>query len=103
MINLTQRNIEELQETAVTAAAYLDLCDGGHAGARLDSDYYRACAALLLNIFGVVDAYRAFPVLMAESPAAREVAEAIAIGRRLETSRLVYYPQLTVVINRLTG
>lgn len=101
MINLSQNNIEALQETAVTAAAYLDSCDGGHAGVRLDSEYYRACAALLLKIFGVVDAHRAFPVLMAESPAAREVAEAIAIGRRIEVSRLVYYPQLTVLMNRI--
>lgn len=101
MINLSQSNIEALQETAVTAAAYLDACDGGTAGVRLDADYYRACAALLLKIFGVVDAARAFPVLLEESPAAREVAEAIAIGRRIETSRLVYYPQLTVVINRM--
>lgn len=103
MINLSQDNIEALQETAVSAAAYLDACDSGHVGVRLDSDYYRACAALLLKIFGVVDAHRAFPVLMAESLAAREVAEAIAIGRRIETSRLVYYPQLTVVINRMAA
>lgn len=103
MIKLSPSNLEALQETAVTAAAYLDACDGGPAGARLDSDYYRACASLLLKIFAVVDAYRAFPILMEESAAAREVAETIAIGRRIETSRLVYYPQLTVIMNRMAA
>lgn len=103
MINLSMSNLEALQETAVTAAAYLDACDAGRPGVRLDPDYYRACGALLARIFGVVDPRRVFPVLMKESPAAREAAEAIAIGRRIETSRLIYYPQLTVVINRMTA
>lgn len=101
MINLSLSNLEALQETAVTAAAYLDACDEARPGARLDPDYYRACAGLLLRILGMVDPLRDFPVLMAESPAAREVAEAIAVGRRIEVSRLVYYPQLAVVMNRI--
>lgn len=103
MIDFSRSNLEALQETAVTAAAYLDACDSAVSGTRLDPDYYRACASLLAKIFAMVDPLRAFPVLMAESPAAREMAEALTVGRRLSVSRLVYYPQLAVVINRIAA
>jgi len=102
MIALNQMDIDRLQETATTAATYLDACDDGARFVRLDPTYYKACGHLLLTIFAVTDAARAFPCLLEHSPAAREAAESVEIARRIGISRLGYYPQLTVAMNRIT-
>ena len=48
----------------------------------------------------MVSAYEAFPGLVAQSNAARDVAEAIEIGHKIEVSRLGYYPQLAAILSR---
>lgn len=102
MSKLNQTDLSALQATAATAAAYLDACDGGARFVRLDPEYYRACANLLLRIFAVANPYQAFPILIEQSAAARDVAESIEIGHRLEVSRLGYYPHLAAVLNRVS-
>jgi hypothetical protein len=76
MSHLTLTDLSALESTATTAAAYLDACDSGAKFVRLDPTYYQACGNLLLRIFSVVSAYEAFPGLVAQSNAARDVAEA---------------------------
>ena len=102
MIELNHLDIDRLQETATTAATYLDACDAGARSVRLDPAYYKACGHLLLTIFTATDAASAFPRLLEHSPAAREAAESVEIARRIGISRLGYYPQLTVAMNRIT-
>lgn len=89
-----------LTTTASTAAAYLDACDSGAQHVRLDPGYYQSCGMLLFRIFSMVDPKTAFPSLMEQSAAARETAESIQIGHRLEISMLGYFPQLSVLLNR---
>lgn len=103
MFQLSQTDLTTLEESATTAAAYLDACDGGAHFVRLDPDYYQACGRLLMTIFSVTDAAKAFPELVQQSAAAREAAEAVEIGQRIELSRLGYYPQLTVILNRASA
>lgn len=100
MSHLSQTDINTLEATAGTAAAYLDACDSGAKFIRLDPAYYRACGHLLTTIFSVTNAATSFPALLEHSAAAREIAESVEIGRRIEISRLGYYPQLTVILNR---
>jgi hypothetical protein len=100
MSYLSQTDLSTLETTATTAATYLDACDDGARLVRLDPAYYRACGHLLATIFSVTNAHTAFPILLEHSAAAREVAESVEIGRRIEVSRLGYYPQLTVILNR---
>ncbi|MFZ2267716.1 MAG: hypothetical protein WAV95_09075 [Azonexus sp.] len=100
MSYLSQTDLSTLEASATTAATYLDACDAGAQFVRLDPAYYRACGHLLTTIFSVTNAPEAFPVLLEHSAAAREVAESVEIGRRIEVSRLGYYPQLTVILNR---
>lgn len=100
MTPLTSDNIESLAVTAIRAAAYLDACDDGAKAIRLDPRYYQACGKLLREIFVLLDPSQYFPVLLDQSAAARETAEALRIGRLIDISRLGYYPELTVVLNR---
>lgn len=97
------RDLCAIEATAVAAAAYLDACDAGAVAVRLDAGHYRACARLLLGLFGAVDAETLFPGLLDESPAARELADGLRIGRRIEVSRLGYYPELSLVLNRASA
>ena len=92
-----------LASTAGTAAAYLDACDSGAQHVRLDPVYYQSCGVLLYRIFSMLDAKQAFPALLEQSAAARDVAESIQIGHRLEVSMLGYYPQLSVVLQRVSA
>ncbi|MBS1161515.1 MAG: hypothetical protein H6R15_3934 [Proteobacteria bacterium] len=103
MSNLSLNDLSSLEATATTAATYLDACDSGAEFVHLDPTYYQANGNLLLTIFAVTDPYKTFPRLMEHSAAAREIAESIEIGRRIEISRLGYYPQLTVILNRISG
>jgi hypothetical protein len=41
-----------------------------------------------------------FPVLIEQSAAAREVAESLRIGKLISISRLAYYPELSILLNR---
>ncbi|KAB2926548.1 MAG: hypothetical protein F9K30_06390 [Dechloromonas sp.] len=100
MTTLSPDNIESLTVSAIRAAAYLDACDAGASMVRLDPDYYQACGKVLREIFALLDPHLHFPVLLEESAAAREMAESLSIGRRIGISRLGYYPELAVVINR---
>lgn len=100
MSHLTLTDLSALESTATTVAAYLDACDSGAKFVRLDPTYYQACGNLLLRIFSVVSPYEAFPGLVARSGAAREVAEAVEIGHKIEVSRLGYYPQLAAILSR---
>src|SRR5574343_403153 len=84
-----------LATTANTAAAYIDACDSGAQHVRLDPAYYQNCGLLLYKIFSMLDARLTFPSLLEQSAAARDVAESIQIGRRLEVSTLGYYPRLS--------
>jgi len=100
MTYLTQNNVIALEATAMAAADYLDACDGGAQSVRLDPAYYQACGNLLMKIFSVANAHENFPELLERSSAARDVAESVEIGQRIELSRLVYYPQLSAILNR---
>lgn len=100
MTLFTPDNIESLAVSAVRAATYLDACDAGAMAVRLDPSYYQACGRVLREIFALLDPGQHFAVLLDQSAAAREVAEALNIGRRIGISRLGYYPELTVALNR---
>ena len=100
MSHLTLTDLSALESTATTAAAYLDACDSGAKFVRLDPTYYQACGNLLLRIFSVVSAYEAFPGLVAQSNAARDVAEGVEMGHKIEVSRLGYYPKLAAILSR---
>lgn len=100
MITFTPTDLESLAVSAIRAAAYLDACDAGAAAVHLDPAYYQACGRVLRDIFALLDPGQHFPVLLDQSAAAREVAEALRIGRRIGVSRLGYYPELTVALNR---
>lgn len=95
--------LKALEATASTAAAYLDVCDAGAHNIRLDPAYYQACGAILAKIFSLFDPDKYFPHLLRESQAAREVAESLRIGHRIELSRIGFYPQLAVVLNRVSA
>lgn len=101
MLRLAPSHLQALENTAITVSAYLDACDSGAKHVRLDPAYYKACGELLLTVFALVDPYQAFPGLLEMSAAAREVAESLHIGHRLEVSRLGYYPELSAVLNRI--
>ncbi|HEX6733167.1 MAG TPA: hypothetical protein VF096_00025 [Azonexus sp.] len=88
MSSFDKHTLRSLEATAAASAAYLDACDAGAEGSRLDPDYYRACADLLVKIFALVEPERDFPTLLKDSPAAREIAEAIVLRRRIEAGRL---------------
>lgn len=100
MNDLNQTSLKAFQATAATAAAYLDACDGGGRHLHLDPAYYQACGSLLHKMFSLFDPARYFPDLLEQSAAAREIADGLQMALRLETSRLVFYPQLTVLLNR---
>ncbi len=92
-----------LAATANTAAAYIDACDSGAQHVRLDPAYYQSCGMLLYKIFSMLDARQAFPSLLEQSAAARDVAESIQINRRLEVSMLGYYPRLSALLQRVAA
>ena len=92
-----------LASSANTAAAYLDACDAGAQHVRLDPGYYQSCGVLLYKIFTMVDAKANFPSLIEQSAAARDVAESVQIERRLEVSLAGYYPQLSVLLHRVSA
>jgi len=100
MSHFSQDNIESLAVSAISAATYLDACDAGAHKVRLDPRYYQACGNVLRQIFSLLDPETNFPILLQQSPAARDVAESLKIGQRIGLSRLGYYPELTVVLNR---
>ena len=68
-----------------------------------DPGYYQSCGALLYKIFTMVDAKANFPSLIEQSAAARDVAESVQIERRLEVSLAGYYPQLSVLLHRVSA
>lgn len=100
MFQFNEIEIESLGATASSAAAYLDDCDEGAEHVQLDAAYYQACGDLVKQIFTMLDPRLAFPILLEHSAAAREIAESIKIGQRIEISRLGFYPELTVILNR---
>lgn len=100
MLHFSPAHLGSLEVTAATAASYLDACDGGARHARLDPVYYQACAALLVTIFGLIDAPKVFPSLLKQSAAARETAESIQIGHHISVSRVVFYPELAALMSR---
>ena len=51
----------------------------------------------------MLDARLAFPSLLEQSAAARDVAESIQINRRLEVSMLGYYPRLSALLQRVAA
>jgi hypothetical protein len=51
----------------------------------------------------MVDAKANFPTLIEQSAAARDVAESVQIERRLEVSLAGYYPQLSVLLHRVSA
>lgn len=85
MSRLDPFTLQSLAATAAKSADYLDACDNGGAGYRLDPAYYQACGDLLLKIFLLVDAPWVFPALLARSPAAREIAETAQACRQIAT------------------
>lgn len=101
MFRFNQITLRALEATAAKSAAYLDACDSGARHCRLDPDYYQACGNVLVKIFSLVDAGQAFPDLVQQSAAAREVVHSMQIAHRIELSRLGYYPELTVLLNRV--
>lgn len=103
MSYFTQDNLTALEATATTAAAYVDACDAGALFVRLDPAYYRSCGSLLIKIISIVNASTDFPSLLAKSAAARDVAESIQIGRRMELNSRVFYPELSVLLDRVAS
>lgn len=100
MSHFTRENLQALEVTARIAAHYVDACDTNTSGIPLDPDYYRACGDVLVKILSLVNPELAFTELLKESAAAREVAENVGIGRRIETSKIIFYPQLAAILNR---
>lgn len=100
MTPLNDSHIESFSVSAIRAAAYLDACDSGATDVRLSASYYQACGKVLNEMFALLDPHQYFPVLLERSPAAREIAESIQINRRIQVSRLGYYPELTATLNR---
>lgn len=100
MTYCSQVDIESLAATASRAAAYVDDCDSGARDVRLDPNYYQACSNVLIQIFKVCDAQRDFPMLLAHSPAAREVDEALRIGQRICADRASHCPELDAILRR---
>lgn len=100
MTYLSQSDISTLEATALKAADYLDACDAGAKTVRLDPAYYQACGNLLMKIFLVVNARHNFPELLERSSAARDVAEAVDIEHRIMLSRVGYYSELSLILNR---
>ena len=98
---LGPHSLKAFESTAVVAAAYLDACDAGITHIHLDPDHYRDCATLLSRMFALFDPAHHFPTLLEHSPAAREIAEGIVMGGRLDTSCLIYYPQLAAFLGRV--
>ena len=96
----SEAELDSLAATASSAAGYLDACDAGAGDVRLDPLYYQSCGNLLSKIFMLVDAQQMFPILLEQSAAAREVAESVQIARRIEVSRLGFYPELCLTIPR---
>lgn len=92
-----------LNTTASSAAAYLDACDSGAFHTRLDPGYYQTCGALLFHIFSMIDARQAFPSLIEQSAAAREVYASIQVSRHLEVSPRIYYPQLSALLQKISA
>ena len=103
MFRFNQITLQALETTAVTSAAYLDACDLGAQHCRLDAEYYRACGDLLMRIFSLVDGEKVFPYLFEHSAAAREVVDSIQMAHRIEVSRLGFYPELAVLLDRVTA
>ncbi len=99
---ITQIDLSAMEVSAITAASYLDACDDG-TQQPLNPEYYRACGKLLATIFSVVDPKEAFPRLLEHSQAAREVVETIQINHRIAVSRLGYYPELSITLNRASA
>ncbi len=100
MLNIHQDNIDALTVSAIKAATYLDACDSGALNANLDPRCYQACGNVLRQIFTLLDPATTFPVLLEESAAAREIAESLKIDHYLELSRLGYFPELSIILNR---
>jgi len=103
MTTLNRNDLSTLEATATKAAAYLDACDSGAQYVRLDPKYYQACAHLLMAVFNLTNASASFPELVKNSAAARELAESLEIERRIEISRLGYYPQLELALSRASA
>jgi hypothetical protein len=97
---LNPSSLKAFSAVASQAAAYLDACDSDSRRADLDPAHYQQCAALLARIFSLFDAEQNFPALIAQSAAAREIAESVRVGRLLETSCLVYYPQVAAIVGK---
>lgn len=97
---ISPEKIEYLSATAISAATYLDACDVKAEDVRLDPECYLACGEALKEIFRHLEPHRHFSVLLQESPAAREVAEALDMDRRLAVSRLGYFLELSITLNR---
>ena len=100
MSQSSQIDLHTLEITATSASLYLDACDNGARAVRLNPAYYQACGKLLISIFSLISARETFPQLLERSPAARDVAESIEISRRITVSRLGYYPELSLAMNR---
>ena len=93
-------SLKAFEATATKAACYLDAWDNGGTHVVLNPGYYQACGALLSKMFSLFDARQSFPDLLSRSAAAREIADSVTVGRQLETSCLVFYPQLAAVLGR---
>lgn len=92
-----------LATTACSAAGYVDACDAGAAYTRLDPAHYQICGTLLFHIFSMIDAKDAFPALIEQSAAARDIYESIQISHRLEISQFIYYPQLSALLHKVSA
>lgn len=103
MFSFNRITLQALEATATTSAAYLDACDSGAKFCQLDPAYYKACGNVLVRIFALVDPDKAFPDLVEHSAAAREIAMSKQISHRIEVSRLGFYPQLAVLLNRVAA
>jgi len=51
----------------------------------------------------MIDARQAFPSLIEQSAAAREVYASIQVSRHLEVSPRIYYPQLSALLQKVSA
>lgn len=100
---LNESDLQTLENIAATAAAYLDACDCASHSLRIDPYHYQCCGRLLVRIFSALDPRHNFQAVLAHSPAAREVMESLEISQQLRISRLVYYPQLSLLMTRISS
>lgn len=89
-----------LESVAAFAAAYLDASDQSPGGTDVNPDYYRLCARLLTIAMTRLGGSSTLRELVRHSQSAREIADNLAMGRRLALSPRGFFPLLARTLRR---